>query len=207
MRMNPLARAASVAIMSVLSWTRALHAQELSFDDLNRIVAQHHPGVFVADSALDRVIVVADAKANYQKSVAGRMTPGELETGRASFERMNAPSVDPIWTACVRNDSSSKFAAAPLCLVDGKRVERINLFEELSLRELQTLKSEEAVKKYGPDGANGAAVITTDPDALARYTSLGYQPARFDRMTSRLLRAGLMGARATYITVLYLKDE
>ena len=204
--MSPLARAACVVVMSLLSSTRGLHAQELSFDDLNRLVAEHHPAVFVADSALDRVIIVVDAKANYKKSVAGRMTPGELEAGRGSFERANTFNDDPIWGACLRNDIASKPANPPLCLVNGKRVERINFFDELSLRELQTLKPDEAMKKFGADGANGAAVITTDPDAVARYASLGYEPSRFERMASRLLRAGLMGARATYITVLYLKE-
>ena len=60
----------------------------------------------------------------------------------------------------------------PLVIVDGVRVEDVNTIDPNSIKSVQVLKDEDAIKLYGEDGKNGVIVISTKDRAKdqLRYT-------------------------------------
>ncbi len=87
-------------------------------------------------------------------SISPKWQPGTIN-GKAVTVKYNLP----IKFALGKDKNQPK----PIFIVDDKEVDNINLIKRETIGAVEVVKGEEAVKRFGEKGKNGAVVITTKP--------------------------------------------
>ena len=189
----------------------AMSQTEAAFPDMDELRAwlkEHHPQIVSGESGLvNAAVIVIDTNAHYVRSIAYRLTAVELAdmsgaaTRGAGFED-DAVSKN-LLNVCFAGGEKST-GPRPICVLDGSRVPVIDALRFLATRDVDVLKSDAAVKRFGTDGVNGAVIAATDTAALARFKSVGATPENFMSFEERRIRRNADGL-PVIITVLMLR--
>jgi hypothetical protein len=177
-------------------------------DELHGWLAQHQPNFATGDSGVNGAIIVIDTNAHYVKSIAFRLGASELASWQGAIARAIELQDDTVSTNLLAGCSDRALASPPVkrptCVQDGARVQGFDHLQLLASRSVEVLKSEAAVKRFGPNAANGAVVATTEAVTFERFKSLGATSANFVSFEGRRIRRDSDG-RPVVITVLMLR--
>jgi hypothetical protein len=176
-------------------------------DELRAWLDDHHPSLTRGDSGVNAAVVVIDTSAHYVRSIVFRLGAGELPTWQGAVQRALSFQDDTVsrnlLAACVGSAPTNLPTTRPICVQDGARVHAVDYLRFLAGRDIDILKSDAALKRFGPDAAQGAVVVTTDTAAFERFKSLGATPANFVSFEGRRIRRPADG-EPVVITVLML---
>lgn len=200
-----------VFLLAALLPLRAVIAQtEGSFPEMDVLRAwlqTHHPQLISGDSALNAAVVVVDTNGHYVKSTAFRLSASELEAWGGGVERNVSFQDDTVSKnlvdACIKSRTERPPVNA-VCILDGARVPAVDGLRFLASRDVEVLRGEAASKRFGPDAAKGAVLVTTDTIAAARFASVGATSANFVAFEGRRIRRRADGAPVV-ITILMLR--
>jgi hypothetical protein len=196
-------------------------AQVIGYDEFGPWIAAHHPNVQAGDRRVNAVLLVVDANGQYVASVADSLpfaVIAAIDSGFSSVGAHNAVEDMARELVADRLRVPGMGAHQPLYIVDGVRVGRVDSLSANEIENIQLLKGDEAVSKYGPGAADGGAIVVTVAHSESwsrvvtssnreRLSRLGIDPERVDMGDTQMMhvRAGIVGPYPMYITVLRLK--
>jgi hypothetical protein len=183
-------------------------------------IERYHPNVIAGDPRVNAVMVVADTNNQYVASVADSLSRdpiAAIDSGFALVAAKNAAADAARELVAGRLRVPGSDGSRPLYVVDGVRAKKIDSISADAIVGIRLLKAVDATSTYGPDGANGAIVVTTmhaqvdngvfNSDIRRRLTKMGIRPERVDlaNLMQMHVRGGTVGPNPLYIMVLHLK--
>jgi hypothetical protein len=201
---------ASLAFIAVLALATSESQAQARFPEMDEVrawIQEHQPKLATGDSGMNAAIIVIDTNAKYLKSVAFRLSERELATMDPMTHAVTIQddaAIKNILYSCVRTEKEGPAPTKPMCMLDGVRVAAIDNVRFMTGRDLQVMKADSAVRRFGPDAVHGAVLLATDTAALDRFKSLGVTPTNLVSFEGRRIRRRSDGA-AVVITVLMVR--